>query len=78
MPAYKIAVIPGDGIGTEVTLQAQRVIRELEDLEPQLTIEDVPLAWGAEHWRQTGSVVPDNFLNELAPFDAILLSALRD
>ena len=76
MAHHRIAVIPGDGIGTEVTLQAQRVLRALEGQDPQLEIEEVQLAWGVTHWRQTGSVVPEDFLTELAPFDAILLGAM--
>lgn len=76
MPSFKIAVYPGDGIGTEVTEQAVRVLRALEKLEAGLGFEMTTFPWGVEHWRQTGSVVPDDFLAQLRPFDAILLGAV--
>jgi tartrate dehydrogenase/decarboxylase/D-malate dehydrogenase len=34
------------------------------------------LSWGIEHWKQTGRVVPEDFLTVLRPFDAILLGAV--
>ena len=39
-------------------------------------LELTPLPWGVEHWKQHGKVVPDDFLEVLRPFDAILLGAV--
>ncbi|HEY3289271.1 MAG TPA: isocitrate/isopropylmalate family dehydrogenase, partial [Anaerolineae bacterium] len=34
--------------------------------------------WGHRYWRETGKVVPDDFLDQLKPFDAIFLGAIGD
>lgn len=77
---YQIALYPGDGIGPEVLEIAASVLRiviERESLDFQFT--EVP--WGAAYWRETGGasggqVAPDDLLEQLRPFDAILLGAL--
>ena len=74
-PTHKVALYPGDGIGPEVTTQAVRV---LETLETRLGfhLEKTTFDWGVNHWNEHGKVVPDDFLNLLRPFDAILLGAV--
>ncbi len=75
MRTHRIAVYPGDGIGPEVIAQAVRVVHavaERESFAPLLT----ELPWGIAYWRQTGRVVPDDFLDILRNFDAILLGAV--
>lgn len=74
MPTYKIAVYPGDGIGPEVTDEAVRVLRAIES--PELKFELTTLDWGVAYWRKHGQVAPDNLLEVLRPFDAILLGAV--
>ena len=75
MPEYRLAVYPGDGIGPEVTAEA---VRTLEAAAARfgfsLRLTDIP--WGIEHWERTGKLVPDDFLDQLRPHDAILLGAL--
>ncbi len=75
MTTYNIAVYPGDGIGPEVIDQALRVLNAVAaatDIEFQTTT----LSWGVRHWEQTGQVAPDDMLDVLRPFDAILLGAV--
>jgi tartrate dehydrogenase/decarboxylase/D-malate dehydrogenase len=72
----KIALYPGDGIGPEVTEQAVRVLRRLEELDRSFTLETTSFDWGVAHWQKHGQVVPDDFLDVLRPFDAILLGAV--
>jgi tartrate dehydrogenase/decarboxylase/D-malate dehydrogenase len=75
MTTFRIAVYPGDGIGPEVVEQALRVLDQVQrgaDFRLDLT----HLPWGCNYHQQTGSVVPDDFLDQLRPFDAILLGAL--
>src|SRR5262249_54421053 len=72
----RIAVYPGDGIGPEVTSQAVRALEAARQRQGDFAIELTDLAWGYEYWRKTGQVVPDDFLNVLRPFDAILLGAV--
>jgi 3-isopropylmalate dehydrogenase len=74
----RIAVIPGDGIGPEVTREAVRVlerIRETHGVELELTDFD----WGAEKFLREGVSLPPGGLEMLAgEFDAILAGAFGD
>lgn len=75
MTAHKIAVYPGDGIGPDVTREALRVLQTLQ--EPGVcTFEFEEFDWGLARWERTGQVVPDDFIDLLRPFDAILLGAV--
>lgn len=69
----KLAVIPGDGIGIEVTAEALKVL-DAVGFEADRT--EFPL--GAAHWHKTGELLPDSVLEELAGYDAILLGAVGD
>ena len=69
----KLAVIPGDGIGIEVTEQALRV---LEAVHPDVDASHYDL--GAARWHRTGEVLPDTVLDEIRGHDAILLGAVGD
>ena len=76
MPLFRIALYPGDGIGPEVIDEAVRVLRTIEQRDASLKFELTSLPWGVEHWRQHGKVAPDNLLDVLRPYDAILLGAV--
>src|SRR5690348_14995413 len=69
----KLAVIPGDGIGIEVTEQALRV---LDAVVPGVDKEHYDL--GAARWHRSGETLPDSVLDELRGHDAILLGAVGD
>jgi 3-isopropylmalate dehydrogenase len=69
----QLAVIPGDGIGIEVTEQAVQV---LQAVVPGVDTTSYDL--GAARWHRTGEVLPDNVLAELRGHDAILLGAVGD
>jgi 3-isopropylmalate dehydrogenase len=69
----KLAVIPGDGIGIEVTEQALRV---LDAVHPGVEATQYDL--GAARWHRTGEVLPDSVLAEIRQQDAILLGAVGD
>ena len=69
----KLAVIPGDGIGIEVTEQALRV---LNAVVPDVDATHYDL--GAARWHRTGETLPDTVLDELRGHDAILLGAVGD
>jgi 3-isopropylmalate dehydrogenase len=68
---FKIAVIPGDGIGLEVIPEGLKVARaagaDLDTAEYDL---------GGRRYLTTGEVLPDKVLEELRDFDAILLGAV--
>jgi 3-isopropylmalate dehydrogenase len=72
---YKIAVIPGDGTGPEVTAEAVKVLRAAADkfgFKADLTEFD----FGGERYKRTGETLPDRAVEELRKFDAILLGAI--
>jgi len=75
-PTLKIAVYPGDGIGPEVTREAVRTLQAVEKAEGGFRLQFTELDWGFDRWKRTGQVVPDDFLQVVRPFDAILLGAV--
>lgn len=75
---YKIAVIPGDGVGPEVIREGLKVLRAAADSMPRLKLEFVEFPYGAEHYLKTGELVPDEGLKQLSKMDAIYLGALGD
>ena len=74
----RIGVVPGDGIGVEVTREAVRVLRAVAEAgghDFALTEYD----WGAERYLREGVSLPDGALDQLRrDHDAILLGALGD
>jgi 3-isopropylmalate dehydrogenase len=69
----RIAVVAGDGIGSEVITQARKV---LDAVLPGIEATEYDL--GAARYNRTGEVLPDSVLDELAGHDAILLGAVGD
>lgn len=70
----RLAVIPGDGIGPEVTAEALKV---LEVAAPDgVKFEPTRYDLGAERYLATGEVLPDSVLAEIREHDAILLGAV--
>src|SRR3989304_1548457 len=74
---YRIAVIPGDGVGPEVVDEALRVLRRLQELEG-LEVEIVHYPFGADHYLESGELLPESVLAEFKDMDAILLGAIGD
>jgi 3-isopropylmalate dehydrogenase len=74
----RIAVIPGDGIGVDVTAEAVKVVRAVgEVFGRQLDLEMLP--YGADYYLQTGISLPPNGYAMLRDdFDAIYIGALGD
>src|SRR3989441_9152885 len=69
----RIAVVAGDGIGTEVVAQGLKV---LDAVLPG--VETTGYDLGAARYHRTGEVLPESVLEELAGYDAILLGAVGD
>ncbi|MCA9096383.1 MAG: tartrate dehydrogenase, partial [Planctomycetaceae bacterium] len=75
MNTYQIAVIPGDGIGPEVTREAIRVTdAALASTDSRCTWTEFP--WGTDYYFANGRMAPADYLDQLAKFDAILLGAV--
>jgi 3-isopropylmalate dehydrogenase len=76
--ALRVAVIAGDGIGPEVTAEAERVLEAAAALSGR-PLELTRFPWGADHYLRTGETLPAGALQSLpAEFDAILLGAMGD
>ncbi len=75
MTTYNIALYPGDGIGQEVIGETARVLEVLSKAGG-FGLEMTRLPWGVDYHEQHGVVAPDDFLDVLRPFDAILLGAV--
>jgi len=73
----RIAVIPGDGIGIEVTREAVETLRLVAERSGRPIRFDM-FPWGADHYLKTGETLPAGSLERLAAYDAILLGALGD
>ncbi|MCK1797663.1 3-isopropylmalate dehydrogenase [Streptomyces sp. XM4193] len=74
--SINLAVIPGDGIGTEVVSQGLKVLRAVLPQEVKLETEEYDL--GARRWHATGETLPDSEMERLKAHDAILLGAIGD
>ena len=73
--AQSIAVIPGDGIGTEVIEATRRVLDVLAEVHGlDLLYEEYD--WSCRRYAETGAMMPDHALDRLAQHDAILLGAV--
>lgn len=74
----QIAMLPGDGIGPEVTDATLTVLDALRT-HCALPLQWQVLPWPSTDWhRQHGAMMPDDALLQLQPFDALLLGALGD
>jgi 3-isopropylmalate dehydrogenase len=73
----RIALIPGDGIGPEVTAEAVKVMKTAAEVFGR-SVELEMLPWGADHYLSTGVTVPADGYTLLRQFDAILIGALGD
>ncbi len=78
MVAHRIAVIPGDGIGREVTAAGLAVLEALEAASPGLELAFESFPWGSDFYRETGAMMPADGLDRLGGFDAIYFGAVGD
>jgi tartrate dehydrogenase/decarboxylase / D-malate dehydrogenase len=73
--AHRIAVIPGDGIGREVVPEGIRVL-EAAGRRFGFDFEWTTFDWSCERYAKTGSMMPDDGLEQLRRFEAIFLGAV--
>jgi len=74
---YKIAVLPGDGIGPEVTHEAVEILRLVGEIRGY-ALDLTTYPFGAEHYLKTKETFPPSALEEMRGHDAILLGAIGD
>jgi 3-isopropylmalate dehydrogenase len=75
--SYKIAVLGGDGIGPEVTVEALKVLQAAAE-RCGFDYETTDYPFGSEHYINTGELMPESIFSEFRDFDAILLGAIGD
>lgn len=75
---YKIALIPGDGIGPEIIREGKKVVDAAMDVMGKEKIEWIEYPFSADHYLKTGELLPDSALSEMENMDAIYLGAVGD
>ncbi len=78
MAEYKLAVIPGDGVGPEVIAEGRKVLEVLSGSSGGPTFQFTEFPWGSDYYRETGRLMPEDGLEILKGFDAILFGAVGD
>lgn len=77
MKTYKIASIPGDGIGTEVISAGIEVLSAVAE-RAGFALDVTDFDWGTERYLATGAMMPEDGLDQLRPFDAIYFGSAGD
>jgi len=73
--AFHVAVLAGDGIGPEVMAPALAVLKTIEASTPNLQFRFTEAPAGADHYRATGTALPESTVRLCDEADAILLGA---
>jgi tartrate dehydrogenase/decarboxylase/D-malate dehydrogenase len=77
MKEYKIAVIPGDGVGVEVSQEATKVT-EAAVRNSKIQLNWKWFDWGCDYYLKHGRMMPEDVLDILSGFDAIFLGCIGD
>ena len=78
MKTFRIACIPGDGIGKEVIPAGQQVLQALGNHQPALRLAFTQFGWGGDWYRAHGEMMPADGLQALREHDAILFGSAGD
>ena len=78
MKIYRIALVPGDGIGKEVVPAGRKVLEALAAAQSAFAFEFEDLPWGGDYYRLHGEMMPANGLDALKSKDAILFGSAGD
>lgn len=76
MKNYKIAVIPGDGIGPEVIQEGVKVLECIRTLDKEMQISFTYFPWGCKYYIENGRMMDENGIEILKEFDAVYLGAV--
>ena len=78
MKTYRIATVPGDGIGKEVIPAGQRVMEAIAAANHSFRFEFENFEWGGDYYRKHGVMMPEDGLDALRDKDAILFGSAGD
>ena len=76
MKSYKIASIPGDGIGVEVVDAGLRALHALAERAGTFQLDVTHFDWGTDRYKREGALMPADGAQYLIGFDAILFGAV--
>ena len=78
MKIYRIALVPGDGIGKEVVPAGRQVLEALAAANNEFRFDFEHFDWGGDYYRAHGAMMPADGLNALKSKDAILFGSAGD
>jgi tartrate dehydrogenase len=78
MKTYKIALVPGDGIGKEVVPAGRQVLDALAGADSAFKFDFEHFDWGGDYYRRHGAMMPGDGLEALKDKDAILFGSAGD
>ena len=78
MAEYNLAVIAGDGIGPEVIAEGRKVLEAVASGADGLSFQLTDFPWGSDYYRETGRMMPEDGLDQIAGFDGVLFGAVGD
>lgn len=70
---YRVALLPGDGVGPEVIAEARKAVDALG-----IAVDWTELPWGSAYFHEHGRMMPEDSLDTLQAHDAVLLGAIGD
>jgi len=76
MREYRIAAIPGDGIGVEVIAAGLKALEVLAQRERGFRLKVEHFPWSSDYYKQHGHYIPEGGLERLKQFDAIFFGAV--
>lgn len=75
MKNYKIAAIPGDGIGTEVVSAGIDVLKALAERDGNFDLDVDHFDWGGDYYKKHGRMMPEDGRDQICNHDAILFGS---
>lgn len=77
MSSYNIAIVPGDGVGSEVAAEARKILNAAAD-KHGFSVATENFDWGCDYYLKHGVMLPEDGLKTLKGFDAIFLGCIGD
>ena len=76
MSTYKIAAIPGDGIGKEVIAAGLEVLETIAEKDGGFQLDVSHFDWGTDRYKSVGTMMPEDGAEQLKKFDSIFFGAV--
>jgi len=77
MKTYDIAIIPGDGVGKEISDEAVKILDAVAE-KYSFNVKTETFGWGCDYYLKHGQMMPDDMLATLKDFDALFLGCVGD